>query len=306
MTPAPAEKATLLTALKEVTFFVAIYLYFMGFIYIYYFYDSFGIPLRSIDTPIYYFFVYSYNVITGVQDVSWTEVVKHKPLWTTVVLIILACGVFALLRRNQFKRAGLFAGLILLFPFIFYLSRETAKSDALGIRTGESAKEISFIFKKDAAGQASVRLVRGFIADENEPKAKQGTTAQPSVVEIPETEPPTPNTKCFDTEIIKNIDSGNRKLLINNAEAIALARFFSANSRADLCIEVDSPNNQTSNWPKLYLVTETSEFFYVILQPYVVNKNQDGEETYDYGYGYVYEVAKSDVLLSEVKIPQPE
>jgi hypothetical protein len=36
--------------------------YFTGFIYIYYLYSDFGTSLSAVDIPVYYFFLYSYNV----------------------------------------------------------------------------------------------------------------------------------------------------------------------------------------------------------------------------------------------------
>jgi hypothetical protein len=292
-------KSTLLSVLKELTFFVAIYLYFMGFVYIYYFYDSFGIPLRSIDTPIYYFFVYSYNVLAGLQDVTWGNVLKHKPLWTIAIAVLVGGVVLVFLYRGSLRRVILFSILIILFPFLFYLARETAKEDALGIRTGVLAKEITLVFKKDASAKTSVRLVRGFLTGKDEDEKK---TSDSLVLSNPKDDAGRLGLKCLNGEI--NQETVNAKVphATDNAEITALARFVSANMRSDLCQETDAQTNRVSNWPKLYLVTETSDFFYVILQPSVV-KTEDEDE---YGFGYVYEVAKSNVLLSEVRIPQPE
>jgi hypothetical protein len=281
------DKKTLLSTMKEVTFFVAIYLYFIGFIYIYYFYDSFGIPLRSIDTPVYYFFVYSYNVMAGLQEMTWGAVLKQKPLWTLIIAIIGICAILMLLRRNKKKSIMMFGALVILFPFLFYLARATAKSDALRIRTGETAKEITFTFKKETSAKTSVRVLQSFISGKDE---DDSTANSPTATRGPKSKTGKPaDAKTVGTE---GADAPKK-----DAELIALERFLQANARIDLKEETDG--GITTNWPKLYLLTETSDHFYVILQPYL-----EGGTTLP--YGYVYEIAKADILLSEIKIPEPQ
>jgi hypothetical protein len=307
MTPAPPEnRISLLTALKEVSFFVAIYLYFTGFIYIYYFFDSFGISIRSVDTPVYYFFVYSYNVLTGIQEVSWGAVLKQRPLWTSIGVIVVVAAILVFLRRTRSKQIILMAALVVLFPIVFSLARATAKNDALGIRTGLSAKEITFVLKKEASGQTSPQLVRSLLPplvdDETKPKQKKKQSPANSTT-APETQ--SASDRCVDNQIEKYIQAQVTPTP-QDAEVIALIRFLSANTRTDLCAETGSSPEVKSYWPKLYLVTETSDYYYVILQPYVVRNEDKENETYDYGAGYVYRISKSDVLVAEVKTPQPE
>jgi hypothetical protein len=284
-----SQERTLLSTLKEATFFVAIYLYFIGFVYIFSFYDTFGISLRSIDTPVYYFFVYSYNVIAGVQDIAMGPVLKQKPLWTLVVAIVVGCALIVLSKRGVgWRRIVLFGLLTMLFPFSYYVARATAKFDALKVRNQETAKEITFVFKKDVAARDSVRLVKEFRTGTDADGLESSVNKDKTLPLVNKKSKKPPEKKIEQVNDEKNAGT--------DAETVALQRFFDANKRID--IEEKREGNVTTLWPKLYLVTETSTAFYILLQP--------SPETGSLPYGYVYEIAKADVLLSEVKIPQSD
>jgi hypothetical protein len=280
MADAEPQKKTLLSTLKEVTFFVAIYLYFMGFVYISTFYDTFGIPLRSLDTPVYDFFIYSYNVMTGVLDIA-----KQKPTRTSIVAIIVLAAILVVARWRPRSGAILYASLVILFPVVFYVARITARADALRVRTQETAKAITFIFKKDASARSSVRLLKTFTTGKDD-TATSTEDRRPENAKQPQASP-SKEQQATNNDKIENIE--------DNAELQALRRFFDANRRIDLDEQFDQEANVTTLWPKLYLVTETPTSFYVFLQPFF--------ETGSLPYGYVYEIAKADVLVSEIKIP---
>lgn len=78
------EANTYLSNLRNVTFFIAVYLYLAGFVYQYYLYRHLGISLGSLDIPFYYFFVYSYTVIME----NW------KLLSAIAVALLIPCGIF--------------------------------------------------------------------------------------------------------------------------------------------------------------------------------------------------------------------
>jgi hypothetical protein len=273
------EKKTLLSTLKEITFFVAIYLYFMGFVYISSFYDNFGIPLRSLDTPVYAFFVYSYNVMTGVLDIA-----KQNKLRASIVAIVVVALIVVVARRRNRKGVMLFASLVILFPLVFYAASITARNDALKVRTQETAKEITFVFKKDVSARSSIRVLKEFTT------GKDDTASPPEKKGAGKT-----NRNQTSSQGPEKTAKGEAESTEESAELLALQRFLDANKRIDVEEKSDKEANVTTVWPKLYLVTETSTSFYVILQPSL--------ETGSLPYGYVYEVAKADVLVSEIKIP---
>ena len=237
----PKSKNPFLTALKEVTFFVAIYLYFTGFIYSYFFYEHFGIPLRVVDVPVYYIFVHSYNLIWNLWEIRWTALIAKESLWGW---LILSYFVLLLASIRKWTRHFLYIVLLLLlFPFLYSLARETALIEAGKIRRGEAVKQVTLVFKADAEIK----------------KLKELSAASPQ---------PSP------TPTPADIDS--------------LKLFTQTNERTRLQIQAGR------ELPKLYLVTETSESFYVLYQPRLQGR---------VFAGHVFEIPKSEVILSHVEIP---
>ncbi len=133
----PAENHDLLAILRNVIFIIAVYFYFMGWTYAYYLFNHFGISLNSVDIPFYYFFVYSYSVITDIL---------------TIITVVAAIIVFYLVTSFApiyLKKWALALILIVLFPIFFSVAKERADKEALYKRMG-FAKTITFVFKKDA------------------------------------------------------------------------------------------------------------------------------------------------------------
>jgi hypothetical protein len=124
-----------LATLKKSVFFIAVYLYFIGWLYAYYIFDCFGISLNSVDIPFYFFIVYSFTVIA------------LNKLW---FILMLGC-LFAMnfIKSSVTQKTILTLFLVVLFPVLFYLTYESAKKEAIQIRLGD-AKIISFIFSDNA------------------------------------------------------------------------------------------------------------------------------------------------------------
>lgn len=251
-------KSTFLSSLKEVTFFVAVYLYFTGFVYIYYFYDHFGIPLRVVDTPVYYYFVYSYNIVWNLEAVRWTHLLMRQSTWMSLILILILTAILSVLRRNNRKSILLFACLTALFPLLSSLAFETSNIEARRLRLGETAKEITFVFKGDSQLPSPVNIVGG-AADVKQ----QGGGGGGAVVVTQE-----------ESAVFKSLQlllDSNKRLTIETVD-------------------------ETTEFPKLYLITETSEAYYVLFQPRVEGEAYEGN---------VFEVPKSVVLFTRVQIPEP-
>lgn len=142
--PAPrpsggGETEDYLKVLRNLIFFIAIYLYFTGWVYIYYYLDNFGISLSSLDTPLYFFFVYSYTVISDGK------------MWLGAVTAVAVVVLFLLQRykRELVKKFVLTLLLAGLFPLSFYLAKSSGRRQAVLMRMG-SAKPVRFVLKKDA------------------------------------------------------------------------------------------------------------------------------------------------------------
>ena len=234
-------KNPFLTALKEVTFFVAIYLYFTGFIYSYFFYEHFGIPLRVVDVPVYYIFVHSYNLIWNLWEIKWTALIAKESLWGWLIVLYFVLLLASI--RDWTRHLLYIVLLLLLFPCLYALARETALIEAGKIRRGEAVKQVTLVFKADA----EIKKLK----------------------DLPSASPP-----ASPTPVPADVDS--------------LQLFTTTNERTRL--EIKPPREL----PKLYLVTETSESFYVLYQPRVQGR---------VFAGHVFEIPKSEVILSHVEIP---
>ena len=129
------EKNDLLTILRNLIFFVAIYLYFIGWTYCSYLYSHFGISLYSLDVPFYYFFIYSYYVIFSN---SW---------WIVPAVGGFLAIMLLLENRKRLKQAITIVFLLIFFPLSFRLARKTAFEAALLLRKGYG-QTIELVFKE--------------------------------------------------------------------------------------------------------------------------------------------------------------
>jgi hypothetical protein len=129
---------------------VAVLFFNLGWTYIYYFYDNFGVNVHALNIPIYYFFVYALPVI-------------YMKKWRFILLI--SAGVFALVLMKLLKRrwqrelrrigekkitVGIVTLLLLsLLTFGDSWAQQTAKETATELRNG-NAKRIRFLFKENS------------------------------------------------------------------------------------------------------------------------------------------------------------
>jgi hypothetical protein len=133
---------TPLSRIRDLAFFFAAYLYFIGFVFQHYLYAHFGIPVVSLQIPFYYFFVFSYTVIT-----------KHAALTILIVFSAIVIEVVKeLLDLNPFWRfliTTLF--LSVLFPAAFGMAKRTGEGFAEEMRMGQYVKPITFVLRSGAA-----------------------------------------------------------------------------------------------------------------------------------------------------------
>lgn len=130
---------------------IAILLFNLGWTYIYYFYDNFGVNVHALNIPIYYFFVYALPVI-------------YMKKWRFTFLIgaaVLALLIAKLLKRRSPRNLswvdekqltiGIITLLLLsLLTFGDSWAQQTAKETATDVRNG-NAKTIRFLFKENSA-----------------------------------------------------------------------------------------------------------------------------------------------------------
>jgi Tfp pilus assembly major pilin PilA len=270
------DKSPLLSTLKEVAFFVAIYLYFAGYVYFYYYYENFGISLNAIDIPVYYFFVYAFNVLLALQRGEvWVYALRSQWVVILVIAILTAIGMLAF--RKWKLKVLIIALLVLLFPMTFSFALKAAELNANDVRRGKYIKPITLAFKDEAMKIFAQKIP-------NNGAGAQETTKKPTAS----------NDK-------KQTDSGAQLLDTQpTPENLSLLRLLDANSQKFLkpsdekCMN-DEGKEIVKGDPVLWLLAETKDRLYVLYQPW----NCLGQALPS---GYVYEVSKSDITFAEVTV----
>jgi hypothetical protein len=118
----------LLALVRDGVFVCAVYLYFTGFTYRYYFYQHFGLRNIVSDPTPYTAFVLSYTVFAA----HWFFFVSAAVVFSAIVVIALK-----LLSPKVGQRVAAFVAIILavaLFPILNRFSFEGARNDALALQ----------------------------------------------------------------------------------------------------------------------------------------------------------------------------
>jgi len=179
-------------------------------------------------------------------------------LWAELIVIYVLLLIFMMIGWKRTRRFFLFALLVALFPLLYSLALEAAEVEARRIRNGDTGKEITFVFKPDSTAPVILKSL------------SEGTSASN----------PSPPSSPAHTE--------HSTKLVETAATLGFKQFIQANERPG--IEIPEPG---SSLPKLYLITETTNSFYVLFQP----RSQEVQLQ-----GYVYEVPKASVFLSSIQI----
>lgn len=156
----------ILKVIRDLTIIIAIYLYFIAWVYVHFYYQQFGISTNAVKIDYNSYLMYSYNVLTSSTFISWLN-------WfcLIVLLFLLVKWMFAkiifLKRSGEFFSGNILAAYIkklnhqyilffvilsgFIFPQLFKISRQVAinqyKEDRLNTH---NLKTIQFIFRKDA------------------------------------------------------------------------------------------------------------------------------------------------------------
>jgi hypothetical protein len=122
-------KVSLLNTSKELIPLIAIYAYFIGWVYSYFYFSEFGLRLSTLDIPLYYFFVYAFPV-----------------LYSKDGLILLIATTLALVILERWKMLSMLV-LACLFPLLFHLAHKAGVQGAEAQRLIDTQERIVFTFK---------------------------------------------------------------------------------------------------------------------------------------------------------------
>lgn len=125
------------TVLSTSAAVLAVYSYFTGWIYLYFYLGHFGISLWSVDVPFHFFFIYAYSV-------GNLAVVGLGAIAVGVILGLL----------TSYRSVPLLIGLVtlgsLLFPGIYFVAKEVAFRKAEQVRSGTVSPAVQ-LFLTDGA-----------------------------------------------------------------------------------------------------------------------------------------------------------
>jgi hypothetical protein len=154
--------ADFLKSFRDLSFIIAIYLYFAGWIYLYFYYNYFGLSIRQVDMEFYSFLIYSVDVLY--------YLVAH---WLITSLVII-CSVLLV---HFIKHTWIiYIVCVLLFSLLYYCSIQAARTDAKAdfCYHGSRLKNIYFVLKdesdstKKSAAKAGGGLINADIASLNQ------------------------------------------------------------------------------------------------------------------------------------------
>ena len=113
--PATGESPTLLASASGIIAIVALYLYFAGYVFSYFYYQTFGVTLESLDVSTQYYFVRSFTVFQSAAG---------------VVLLCVVAGIAYGYAIRRIGRAVLLVTLIIAFPLVYHLSAHIGEREA--------------------------------------------------------------------------------------------------------------------------------------------------------------------------------
>lgn len=137
-------EADFLKSTRDLAAIIAIYLFFSGWLYIYYYYNRFGLSTKQLDIDFYSFIVYSLNVILYLLH-YW---------YLTALAITISVLLIKIIKRNWV----IYSICILLFVGMYYSSVDAAIVSSGNDLTYHYShlKKIRFVLKKEEFGEQSV------------------------------------------------------------------------------------------------------------------------------------------------------
>lgn len=177
-----------LKQIRDLTIIMGIYLYFISWVYVHFYYQQFGISTESVKIDYNSYLVYSYNVLTSAQFLSFSKifillillvVYYLLNIWALEKNFILLKNLGASLStglvppyvkklHRQYVLLLLIVFLVIIFPILFRIAREVAidhyREDR---RNPNHLKAIQFIFRKDADLMSPTMLLDSALAEKH-------------------------------------------------------------------------------------------------------------------------------------------
>jgi hypothetical protein len=128
---------------------IAVFLFYLGWVYVYYLYYNFSVNVHALDIPLYYFFVYALPVII-------TNKTDYLIAFAIVLIVLVVIKALAprlqrnhpRLREQQLSAVVITAFFLVLLVLSHAWAQEAAQVTAADMRSG-NAKTIRFTFRED-------------------------------------------------------------------------------------------------------------------------------------------------------------
>jgi hypothetical protein len=117
----------LLSSVRDIAFVVGIYSYFSGWVYVYAYFQFFGLSVGQSGIEIYSYLIYSYNVLEYVLSE------RGFVFWVSITVIAGMTLIRMIMRQKPRKKVSRFvlvAVLVLLFPFLLYYAQKAGSATA--------------------------------------------------------------------------------------------------------------------------------------------------------------------------------
>lgn len=141
VSPTQPDPVEFLKNARDIAFLFAVFLYYMGWVYIYSYLNCFGLSIKAVDVDVYNLLIYSTNVFIYLY-------------YNQKILVIAILIVFVLIRFST-KLSTIMAAfypmiIVALFPLAFLYSKKAAEQSAnvVLMQPAKALKGISFIFKE--------------------------------------------------------------------------------------------------------------------------------------------------------------
>lgn len=150
-----------LASARDIAFVMAVFLYYMGWIYIYFYNYEFGLPIKLADLNFYNLLIYSSNVF--IYSYNYGKI---------YLLLIIAIVLLFILWKRIGKIAYRFLPLVvlLLFPFIFavtkYIAQKTAKQAIM--EPAVYLKRIQFVFNNTVGEDLKTKQITDSLSKAND------------------------------------------------------------------------------------------------------------------------------------------
>ncbi len=157
-----------LKVIRDFTIVLAIYLYFIAWVYVHFYYQQFGISTDAVRIDHNSYLMYSYNVVTSSRFINWAKgyfliililmVLFMLIRWLSAKYASVGKIVAFIVTNTGLKRSNKLYSLLLLliisafiFPQLFTIARDVAVDNYKYDRVNtHNLKTIQFIFRKDA------------------------------------------------------------------------------------------------------------------------------------------------------------